>query len=435
MRIVVVDDDPTGMQTVHGCLVLTRWDRETLERAFEDDCRFFFVLTNTRAYDAATAEARAFEVATRVLDVAAVRNESIMFISRGDSTLRGHFPTEINAMNRALIDRTDTSADVVLLVPAFIEGGRVTEGAIHFVHDAEGRRPVTDTEFANDSVFGYASADLRAYIEEKTGGAVKAGDVRHISRERLEAGEPATLDSLLVGTSGNPFVVSDAVDYEHLDALAGTVERAMSAGVLVLAQSGASFVKAVTHTPSVPLAIPDSFGGEGIVVVGSHVRKSTRQLKRLLDDTGTRGIEVDVESLLSHADAVNREVLKDISDTWQNGRTPVVYTSRNEMRFGSSAERLQAGQRISDFLVTLLHELGDQPSYVIAKGGITAHDLLVHGTGVSHLRALGQIEPGVPILRIPAESALANKPFVVFPGNVGDDEALYRVWRRLQYGG
>lgn len=48
-KIIVLDDDPTGSQTVHGCLLLMQWDVETLEEGLRDSSPLFFVLTNTRA--------------------------------------------------------------------------------------------------------------------------------------------------------------------------------------------------------------------------------------------------------------------------------------------------------------------------------------------------------------------------------------------------
>jgi uncharacterized protein YgbK (DUF1537 family) len=31
-KIIILDDDPTGSQTVHSCLLLTRWDVVSLQR-------------------------------------------------------------------------------------------------------------------------------------------------------------------------------------------------------------------------------------------------------------------------------------------------------------------------------------------------------------------------------------------------------------------
>jgi len=56
-KIIVLDDDPTGSQTVHSCLLLTRWDLVTLKAALADAAPLFFILTNTRGMDAERAAA------------------------------------------------------------------------------------------------------------------------------------------------------------------------------------------------------------------------------------------------------------------------------------------------------------------------------------------------------------------------------------------
>jgi hypothetical protein len=47
--LVVLDDDPTGTQTVYGVTVLTEWSIDTLKKEFESSPSCFFILTNSRA--------------------------------------------------------------------------------------------------------------------------------------------------------------------------------------------------------------------------------------------------------------------------------------------------------------------------------------------------------------------------------------------------
>ncbi|MFW6368839.1 MAG: four-carbon acid sugar kinase family protein [Spirochaetota bacterium] len=444
LRIAVLDDDPTGMQTIHGCLVLTQWDEEALRMAFDDTVRFFFVLTNTRAFGRDEATARVTEIAERVLRIAKERGERIVFVSRGDSTLRGHFPLEMDAIDAACERAGNGRAHIRLLVPAFMEGGRLTVDGVHYVVDGETRVPAAETEFSRDQVFGYENSDLRRFIEEKTRGAVSAESVRLVSVNELRTGSDgrATAERLdgLLGppperdAPGAAYVVSDAEGYEELEVLTAAVERSLARGTRILIQSAASFVKTLTHCPSIPLVSPETEGKGGIVIVGSYVAKTGRQLADILSHDATTGIEVDVQRVL--ADRDDAETLRGvcvarIQRAWEDGQTPVVFTSRREVRFHDNEQRLYAGRRISAFLVALLRDLGSQPAYIIAKGGITSNDLLVEGAGVSRVRVLGQVHPGVPILRIPDDYQLAGVPFVVFPGNVGDDSALTQVWRRF----
>ncbi|MEI7952710.1 MAG: diguanylate cyclase, partial [Synechococcaceae cyanobacterium ELA182] len=49
LKIIVIDDDPTGSQTVHGCPLLLRWDAASLAQALRQPSPLLFLLANTRA--------------------------------------------------------------------------------------------------------------------------------------------------------------------------------------------------------------------------------------------------------------------------------------------------------------------------------------------------------------------------------------------------
>jgi uncharacterized protein YgbK (DUF1537 family) len=140
------------------------------------------------------------------------------------------------------------------------------------------------------------------------------------------------------------------------------------------------------------------------------------------------GIEVAVEAILKSGAAQQRLISERIQTIWRNGKTPVVFTSRAELQFNSKDERLCAGETISHFLAELVRHLPECPSYLVAKGGITSHDILVQGLAVSRARVLGQVLPGVPVIMTPDDSRFPQMPYVIFPGNVGDPDALLRVF-------
>ena len=103
-KIVVLDDDPTGTQTVHGVPVLTTWTVEALSEELANDLPCFYVLTNSRAFPVEEAVRINREVG-RNLTTASMRQpgrRDFVVISRSDSTLRGHFPAEVDALGVAL---------------------------------------------------------------------------------------------------------------------------------------------------------------------------------------------------------------------------------------------------------------------------------------------------------------------------------------------
>ena len=121
-KIIVLDDDPTGSQTVHGCLLLTRWDVATLKQGLADASPLMFVLTNTRGMGAVDAAKITREVCHNLKTALKDFKQPALFVSRSDSTLRGHYPVETDVMAEEL-----GPFDAHFLVPAFFEGGRFTE--------------------------------------------------------------------------------------------------------------------------------------------------------------------------------------------------------------------------------------------------------------------------------------------------------------------
>jgi uncharacterized protein YgbK (DUF1537 family) len=444
-RIVVLDDDPTGIQTVHGCLLLTDWKPAAVRAALTDQQPFFYVLTNTRACGRGKAQSIVGEVVANVLKVNEALGYSLLFVSRSDSTLRNHFPAEVEVIVRNLEARDARPVDAIFLVPAFIECGRVTVGNTHYLVEGGRRIPVSETEFARDSVFGFHTAVLPDYIAERTRGAVRAAEVRSIPLDLLRntavsgespaaAAQRETLDGFLHDLNYGVYVVVNAETYADLSCFARAVLRQTAAGKRFVFQSAASLVKALAGVPDQPLLGREivSRTGPGLFVVGSYVERTTAQIRRLLKSDEVEGVEIVVEEILKSGEALWRPLLERMGKIRRQGRAPVVFTSRSELKFGSADERLRAGETVSHFLARLVRGLPEAPAYLVGKGGITSHDILVRGLNVSQARVLGQILPGVPVIMTPDDSPFPRMPYVIFPGNVGDEDALWRVFQVLK---
>ena len=419
--IVVLDDDPTGIQTVHGNLLLTRWDRITLNAALTDAVNFFYLLTNTRSMTAEEAADLIQSAMADVLDANLDVGRRLVFISRSDSTLRSHFPVEIDAITAVLQKRGGVKIDASFLVPAFFEGGRQTIGDVHYLMVGNERVPTDRTEFARDHIFGYSTSRLPNYIEEKTNGRVTAESVGSVSLEMLRHWNRSRLAAWLQNLAGNRWLVVNAENYTDLDRFCEAARTALKAGKQFVFQSAASFVKSITKNPDKPLLGPEivTKAGPGLVIVGSHVQKTTLQLQQLFSRTDIAAIELDVGKILNSFERELDQALVGIKTAVQRGLTPVVYTSREELVFPDSKQRLAFGQNISALLSRVVRQIPYRPSFVLAKGGITSHDVLVDGLQIAIARVGGQILPGVPVIILPDDHILGGIPYVIFPGNVG----------------
>lgn len=416
-RVVVLDDDPTGCQTVHDVQVLTSWSPDQIKRMLEtESC--FYVLTNSRALPAIEAAQCSREIAQTLKDYATA--SSLRVVSRSDSTLRGHFPAETDALAEVL-----GPYDGIILAPYFVEGGRLTAQDTHYVLQNNQLLEAARTEFAQDSIFGFQNSYLPAWVQEKSQGRWQEGDVLSIDLNTIRTGgADAVTQCLLQAERGVPIVLNALCD-EDLEIAVLGICLAEAQGKRFLYRTAASFVKVRAGIEDVPLYHPGGRTGPGLVVVGSHVQKTTEQLQHLRTACELDAFELRIGDILGDSSSsIRQRIQQEVDSSLGASRSVVIYTQREYALSGSDTERLKDGQRISDFLVDLVASLQQRPRFVIAKGGITSCDIAAKALGVEQATVLGQILPGVPVWRLGAESRYPDTDYVVFPGNVGDSGAL-----------
>ncbi|MCU0526632.1 MAG: four-carbon acid sugar kinase family protein [Elainella sp. Prado103] len=434
-KIIVLDDDPTGSQTVHSCLLLMKWDVETLRSGLADPSPICFVLTNTRAMTPEKALATTQEVCHHLKQaITAAQVQDFLVVSRSDSTLRGHYPIETDVIAAEL-----GPFDAHFLTPAFFEGGRFTKDSVHYLVVNGVPTPVHETEFAQDSVFGYHYSYLPDYVEEKTQGRITANQVERFLLSDIRSG----VFDRLMQLQHNQCVAVDSENQSDMNQFAAAVLQASGQGKRFLFRSAASLLTALANLPPQPIAAEAMAsyvrgGKPGAVIVGSHVKKTTEQLEELLKVAGTEAIEVDVVHLLEESVDQRAALLQEAIDrshqAHQAGRTPVIFTSRQELTFDDAQTRLDFGVAVSTLLMDILRGLPADLGFLISKGGITSNDTLSTGLALTAARLLGQILPGVSVVRTPADHPqFPDLPVVLFPGNVGDRFALSAAYQRLAH--
>lgn len=430
-KIIVLDDDPTGSQTVHSCLLLTRWDVPTLTLALRDSSPIFFVLTNTRALPPDQALAVTQEVCRNLLvALAETQTTEYLVVSRSDSTLRGHYPIETDAIAEIL-----GNFNAHFLTPAFFEGGRFTKDSVHYLLVDGVPTPVHETEFARDSVFAFSHGYLPDYVAEKTQGRIPADRVVRLLLPEIRQG---CLPQLLA-LHNNTCVVVDSENQEDMNRFAEAVLSAVAQGKRFLFRSAASLLTALAQLPPQPIP-PEEMAKyrrsdrPGVVLVGSHVKKTTEQVARLLEEPEIEGVEVPVAQL--HQPDGFSQLLADtyerVQAIHQAGKTPVIFTSRQELTFPDVVQRMAFGQEVSRLLMAIVRHLPPDISFLISKGGITSNDVLSAGLNLPTARLLGQIIAGCSVIITPSDHPhFPNLPVVLFPGNVGDRMALLTVYQRM----
>lgn len=431
----VLDDDPTGSQAMHGVQVVTVLAEDAYQAALGGAAATCFVLTNTRSLDEPAAVQLNTLAARGLIAVAGRRGTRIQLVSRSDSTLRGHVLAEVQALQAIRREVLGSGFDGVLLVPAFLEAGRLTAADIHWARIGRDLVAVGETEFARDATFGYAASDLRDFIAEKSRGAIGIHHVRSISLTDIRLGGPARIRELLADVHDGTWVIVNATEYSDLEAVALGVLLAERAGKSFLFRTGPSFVRALSGLePRAPLRGAEirpagQRAAHGLIVVGSHTSQTSRQVAALRARGSTVDIELDVPSIVRGAGGVLSATAQQVACALARSDV-LLYTSRTFVPGRDGTTSLAIARSISAALSRIAGAaLRARPGWVIAKGGITSHDVARHSLGIRRAEVTGQLFPGVISVFRPIDAApgAVGVPYVVFAGNVGDDGTLAQV--------
>lgn len=430
VSIVVLDDDPTGTQTVYDVPVLTNWEVPTLVEEFSKATPLFYVLTNSRSLSPAGAIELAMEVGTNIMDASRQTKHAFEIVSRSDSTLRGHFPAEVDALLQTL----EMKQSVRVIIPFFEEGGRYTIDDVHYVRQGQQLIPAAQTDFAKDVVFGYGSSNLKQWVEEKTQGKISASSVLSLSIDELRKKGPEHIVKRLVGFGSGGACIVNAADYRDLEVATLGLLKAQREGQRFLYRTAASFVRVRAGLSARPLLTANEMDSAadkagGLIIVGSHVPRSSQQLAHVLQNAKVQSIELNVERILSPQcrDEEIREAVKFVEEALSQSRDVMVYTSRKLITGRNDEISLSIGNQVSQGLVEIVSSMSVRPRYILAKGGITSSDIATQSLGIVRARVLGQILPGVPLWRSGSESRFPDLPYIVFPGNVGEADAISKV--------
>jgi len=441
-KIIVLDDDPTGVQTVHGVSVYTDWSIKSIEEGFREKNSIFYILTNSRSFTEQKTKRVHREIASNIIETANRAEKDFLIISRSDSTLRGYYPLETEVLRNTIREKIQLSMDGEIISPFFMEGGRYTEQDIHYVQEGDILVPAGKTEFAMDKTFGYSSSHLGEWVEEKTGGKYKKADVISVGIDELRRLDYDGIYKKLISVSDFKKVIVNSLEYNDMKVFVTALISTINDGKNFIFRSAASLPKVLGGISDKPLLkgneiIDAANENGGLIIIGSHVKKTTVQLENLKKCSFIEFLEFNQHLVVDEVkfDAEILRVLNRCESLIKNGKTVALYTKRKrfDVNSGDKEDELKIATKISDALSSIVYKLSARPKFIIAKGGITSSDVGIKGLKVKKAEVFGQVLHGVPVWVTGEESKFPNMPYVIFPGNVGSENALLEVVNKMNY--
>lgn len=440
-KIIILDDDPTGVQTVHDIPVFTDWSTETIHDVFLEKRQMVFILTNSRSFSKSKTREEHKKIAQRIAAVSKELDMPFLIVSRSDSTLRGHYPLETEVLRDALEQQSHMLFDGEIIMPFFKEGGRVTVDDVHYIHQGQTYTPASESEFAKDRMFGFSNSNLRDWVSEKTEGFYQKDSVLSVTLDELRNLDIESITDKLLRLRDFQKMIVNAVTEDDVKVFSIALLTSINKGKKFLYRTAASFTKVIGNVTDRPYLtkkelIDSSNKQGGLIVIGSHVQKTTDQLNELKELTDIHFVEFNC-SIADSESQFNNEIARVqaiINENIFQRKTVCVYTSRKRIDLGEGRkeEELALSVKISDAVTKFVNTCKPTPRYVIAKGGITSSDIGTKGLEVKKAEVAGQIAPGVPVWKTGERSKFPNIPYIIFPGNVGDKETLREVVNILE---
>jgi len=447
MKIIIIDDDPTGSQTVSGCHLILKWDYQTLLKGLKSSSNLLFILANTRSLSEKDVKIRLTEICSSLKEImnnSLFAEEEFVVISRGDSTLRGH-----NFIEPFIINDLLGPFDATFYIPAFIEGNRTTVNGNHFVDNV----PINKTIFSKDKIFGFNTSNVKELIIEQSNYQLDSNNIENIfikDFEVLETNQPNKLYRYMAKLNNNKKVIVDIEDYSHLDKFSGIVKSLLKKRKFLF-RSAASFISSLSDVKRIQKdhiyfsklrrKNNNNKTMQGLIVVGSYVELTTLQLNKVLEISLCKPIEINVlklyaffklEDNLKHINSLKKLLLNSIRQNLIQNSIPILYTSREIISPRDKNELIQFQLFLSTFISEIVSAIKNEIGYLISKGGITTNTIISKGLQADSVYLEGQILPGISLVTLNLQKQKGKLPIVTFPGNIGNHMSLLKALEILE---
>jgi D-threonate/D-erythronate kinase len=352
------------------------------------------------------------------------------FYKSVDSTLRGNLGAEIEAVMEVV------KPDFAIIAPAFPKYGRTTVDGVQYLYG----HPLHETEFGTDPTAPVKDADIARRLAE--GSRRKSG---RLTLDQLRV-EPVQIGNVVQGLLADDveLVIVDIAEQDDLKRICIGLSQSNLRIVWVGSTGLAEFVPLAFGATSTANAFDRDHkidSRPALALVGSASETTREQLGFAESNDRLNVIYFDPAAVIQDNNAELEKADTSLRSTLALGHDValVVRSSREEIammqQLGATLNlsAAQVAQQIVDGLAQVASGLVREGclSGIVATGGDTAN-ALCNALGAQALEILGEVEAGIPIMRIVGDQSL---PLVTKAGGFGSSAAIRDALVKVkQYG-
>lgn len=434
---VVVEDDPVGYADNIGMLPcipvqdeVTQADLlEQLEKLGDEiaDYNMFFIATPSRRMSKEQSLVLNREIGLALRRYLAGRaTKEFRIISKIDSCLRSNYEAEFDGLTDGLGMRDCLE----ILVPSYVEQGRVTLHGSQYINVGGKYKLIEDSEYASFKGLEYHSSDLALWLEHAAPhvrGRKKVGLV-DIDVLRTQSPDEIARRILDLATSATRAFVFDTVEPDDLTLVAQVIQTLENSGKTLFLKFGPSMINQYAGAFAKPREKNTLSnirrGDHGIVIAGSLTSTTKRQIENY-DDSQYVSIVTVREADLDNIQNVDNTIASrsnKIMKLNKNG-DDVILTTEYWKTDKNEYPDIQKRDTVLSILAKICRQIRHSPSrWFLLKGSDTALFTVIHGLEIRHYYYCGQYIPGVIHCKCICDGGL--KSFFIIGGNVGTPSLL-----------
>jgi D-threonate/D-erythronate kinase len=350
------------------------------------------------------------------------------FYKSVDSTLRGNLGAEVEAVLEVV------EPDCAIIAPAFPKYGRTTMDGVQYLYG----RPLHETEFGTDPTAPVKDADIARRVA--LGSPRRTG---RLTLDQVRAGSAEIINRVqTLRQQGIELVIVDIAEQLDLKRICAGLSESDLRIVWVGSTGLAEFVPLAFGVTSISNASDQKRPADSrpvLALVGSASETTREQLRHAQTNQALNILYVDPARMIQDHGTELEEMRSELKAALDLGHDAalVVRSSRDEiaatqklgLTLGLTAAHV--AQRIVDRLAQVACSLvfENRISGIVATGGDTANALCT-ALDAQALEILGEVEAGIPIMRILGEQSL---PLVTKAGGFGSPSAMQDALAKVKH--